>query len=168
MLNRKKKKIYHMNMDQANQTLQNVFAACEKAPNTVPFDKLLLRQKLNTRIYNVLIILTLFFLLVTFLSPLAVAPVNASFNRNRDFSKITVESDYVADNILYLSLTGEDILLDQAFQITMEGIRELPLSYDEKCSTICFPYHLDQEVNIFIPSANGQPLHLLITPQEEE
>lgn len=165
---KKKKNKYYMNMDQANQALQNVFAACEKAPNTIPFDKLVLRQKLNTRIYDRLINLTVIFLLITFLSPLAVAPMNAMFNRNRHFSKIEVESDYVADGILYLSLTGEDILFDQAYQLTRDGVTELPLSYDEKCYTISFPYHSDQEVNIYIPSASGQPLHLLISPQEEE
>ncbi|HKM35709.1 MAG TPA: hypothetical protein VJY54_13355 [Lachnospiraceae bacterium] len=167
MLRKNKKKFYYMNMDQANETLQNVFAACEKAPNTVPFDKLVLRQKLNTRIYDRLIILTAFLLLISFSSPLAVTPVNAAFNRNRDLSKITVDSDYEADGILYLNLIGDSILYDQAYQITADGIKEFPVSYDEKCSTICFPYHPDKEVNIYIPSSYEQSFHLLVTPMDE-
>ena len=43
------KKTYQMNIDKANDTLQNVFAACNKAPNTIPFDKLVLQQAAHTR-----------------------------------------------------------------------------------------------------------------------
>ncbi len=168
MLEKNKKKHYHMNMDQANETLQNVFAACEKAPNTIPFNKLVLRQKLNTRIYDRLIILTSCLLLIAFLSPLAVTPVNTFLNRNRDFSKITVESDYESGGLLYLTLTGDNILFDQAYQITADGTKELPISYDEKCSIICFPYHSDMEVNIYIPAENGNSLQLLVSPMEED
>ena len=41
----RKKKTYQMDIKSADTTLQNIFAACNETPNTVPFDKLLLRQK---------------------------------------------------------------------------------------------------------------------------
>ena len=56
---------YEMNKETANAALQNVFAACDKAPNTIPFDKLLLREKLNTHIYDRLVVLVLLLLLFT-------------------------------------------------------------------------------------------------------
>ena len=37
-----------MDIKQAGETLQNIFAACEQEPNKVPFDKIVLRQKANT------------------------------------------------------------------------------------------------------------------------
>ena len=53
----RKKKNYEMNIDTANAILQNVFAAEAKAPNTIPFDKLVLREKANTRFYDRALIL---------------------------------------------------------------------------------------------------------------
>ena len=52
-----KKNKYEMNIDTANEILQNVFAAESKTPNTVPFDKLVLRQKANTRFYNRILVI---------------------------------------------------------------------------------------------------------------
>ncbi len=160
------KKNFSINQKAASQALQNVLAACDKTPATIPFDKLLLRSKLNTRIYNRLITITVVLLIITFLSPLAVAPMNAFFNKNRDFSKVVVESDYVSNDILYLTLIGNDIMYDRAYQIMEDGTKEDPVSFQIKSQQICFIYHSDQEVNIFIPYGNDQTLHLLVSPEE--
>ena len=74
-----RQKKYHMNIEQADATLQKVFAACKQSPNTTSFDKLLLRRQLNTRFLDNLLILTAIILLLTFLSPLIFASVNAVF-----------------------------------------------------------------------------------------
>lgn len=66
-------------MEQADATLQKVFAACKQSPNTTSFDKLLLRRQLNTRLLDNMLILTAIILLLTFLSPLVIASVNAVF-----------------------------------------------------------------------------------------
>lgn len=42
-----------MNIDSANAALQNIFAACDQKPNTMPFDTILLRQQANTRSYAI-------------------------------------------------------------------------------------------------------------------
>ncbi len=72
----KKRNVYEIDMIQANNTLQNVFAACNQAPNTIPFDKLVLRNQLDTKIYNRLLIITSIALLFTFLSPLFIVPAS--------------------------------------------------------------------------------------------
>lgn len=74
-----RKKKYQMNIEQADATLQKVFATCKQSPNTTSFDKLLLRRQLNTRKLDNLLILTAIILLLTFLSPLFIASVNAVF-----------------------------------------------------------------------------------------
>lgn len=74
-----KRKKYHMNKEQADATLQKVFAACEQSPNTTSFDKLLLHRQLNTRLLDNMLILTAIILLLTFLSPLVIASVNEVF-----------------------------------------------------------------------------------------
>lgn len=84
-----RKNKYEMNMDTANTILQNVFASESKIPNTVPFDKLVLRQKANTRFYDRILIILFLVLLLTFLSPLAFTPLTG--NPNIDFLSNLVE-----------------------------------------------------------------------------
>ncbi|WP_075721600.1 hypothetical protein [Roseburia sp. 499] len=159
-----KNKKYHLNSKQANDTLQNVFAACHHTPNTVPFDKILLRQKKNTRTYDVLLFLTALLLLVTFLSPLAVAPTEYLLQRDTTHEKIVLVSDNLTDDVLCLTLSGDGILFGRAYQETDTGIKEPALSYDSKAGTICFTYH-KTETNIYIPIENAPTFHLLLSPK---
>lgn len=158
----KKKKKYQMNIQQADTALQNIFAACEQKPNTVPFDKLLLRQKLNTRIYDRLLILTGLLLLCTFLSPLAVAPVSSLFS-GKPVAKVELVSDTMTDGVLCLAFSGEGVLYEQAYQELPDGTKEAPLYYDEKTFTIYFTYH-ELETNIYIPVENQAVFHILVSP----
>ena len=103
-----------MNKETANAALQNVFAACDKAPNTIPFDKLLLREKLNTHIYDRLVVLVLLLLLFTFLSPLAIVPVSESLERVFAPEKVQMTDNYVEDGFLYIQLKGDNILYEDA------------------------------------------------------
>ena len=163
----KKRKKYQMNLKMANETLQKVFAACEQPPNTIPFDKLVLRRKLNTRTYDFLLVLTGLLLLLTFLAPLAVSPVSQLLNsktRVEHESGVYLISDSVSDHILCLTLSGEGIKYQEAFQETSSGITESPLSYDSQSGTLYFTYY-ETETNIYIPVENAPTLHLLLSPE---
>lgn len=152
-----------MNPTQANEVLQNVFAANKQPPNTIPFDKLLLRQKLNTRKYDYPLCLTALLLLLTFLSPLAVAPVSSIFNDTRP-AKVTLLSDTLQDGVLCLTLSGDGILYEEAYQETADGITEPPLSYDDESGKLYFTYY-GTETNIYIPLENAPVFHLLLSPR---
>lgn len=149
-------------MEQANATLQNVFAACNQTPNTIPFDKLVLRGKLNTRVYNRMIILTALVLLITFLAPLAVAPVSSLFRKQPE--KVELLSDSLENGVICLTLSGDGIRYAEAYQETADGIIEAPLSYDRDAGTIYFTYY-ETETNIYIPVENAPTFHLLLSPK---
>ncbi|MCH5276083.1 MAG: hypothetical protein J1E65_09590 [Lachnospiraceae bacterium] len=89
-----KRKKYHMNVEQADATLQKVFAACEQSPNSTSFDKLLLRRQLNTRILDNMLLLTTIILVLTFLSPLVIASVNELFPEEIIYRE-TVTNTYI-------------------------------------------------------------------------
>lgn len=161
----RKKKQYEMDMGMANETLQNVLAACNQAPNTIPFDKLVLRQKLNTATYTRLIWITALVLVLTFLSPLAVVPVADLVGRLSAPVPVSLASDHVEDNILYLEFDGDNILFNESYILNADGSREAPLSYDAGKGIICFTYYDDRETNIYIPVKDAQTIHLLLTPQ---
>ena len=64
------KKTYQMNLSDADATLQNVFAACNQAPNTIPIDRLLIRQASKTKTFDITLKITCWLLVLTLLSPL--------------------------------------------------------------------------------------------------
>ena len=104
------KKKHHMDLKQADATLQNVFKACHIPPNTTSFDRLALRRRLNTRIYNRLLIITALLLLFTFILPLAVSPAAPFFKRG-GASEVVLVSDTLSGDVLKLTLSGSGILL---------------------------------------------------------
>lgn len=160
-----RKNTYHIDLDKANTTLQNVFAACDQTPNTIPFDKLLLRQKVNTRVYNRLLIITATILLFTFLSPFIIVPVSTALERITAPEPVTLLNDYLENDILYLKLSGDGILYEEAYLETVDGHRESVISYDIEEQIIALPYIEGKEANIYIPVENGTPFHLLLSPQ---
>lgn len=157
---------YQMNPTQADAALQNIFAACEQSPNTVSLGTLALRQKANTRIYDRLLLLTAILLLMTFLSPLIVSPAASLFcgNNTTTASKVTLVADTLNDGVLCLTLSGDGILYEEAYQETADGIVEAPLSYDESAGTVSFTYYAT-DTNIYIPIENAPVFHLLLSPR---
>lgn len=160
-----KNKTYQMDMNTANATLQNVFAACNQAPNTIPFDKLVLRQKSDTKIYNRLLFVTAVVLTFTFLLPVFIVPASTLITGTASRRPVALIDDYIEDNILILTFTGDAIQYEDAYFEFPDGHIEYALSYDASKQTICFRYYDDAEINIYIPIKNDQTLHLLITPQ---
>ena len=154
-----------MNTDLANSTLQNVLAACKKAPNSVSVDTLLLRQRPNTTIYNRLLIITGLLLLLTLSSPLGIIPAANALEPYFGVRPITLVEDYVSENRLYLLVSGDNILYKEAYLEKADGTILPVESYDASEGMLCFPYISDMESNIYIPVKDGTPLHLLLTPQ---
>ena len=76
-----KKNRYELDMTTANNALQNILSSCNQPVNTIPFDKLVLRKKVNAASYNRLIVATTLIFVLTFLSPLAIVPLSANLTR---------------------------------------------------------------------------------------
>ena len=158
-----KKNRYELDMTTANNALQNILSTCNQPVNTIPFDKLVLRQKVNAASYNRLIIATALIFVLTFLSPLAIIPLSELNERLFSPTPAVLTLDYVENNILSLKFTGENILYEEAFMETLSGEIIAPLSVDSSKGVINFPF-LSEEANIYVPVKNGEPLHLLFTP----
>ncbi len=158
-----KKNRYELDMTTANNALQNILTTCNQPVNTIPFDKLVLRKKINAASYNRLIIATALIFVLTFLSPLAIIPLSELNERLFSPTPAVLTLDYVENNILSLKFTGENILYEEAFMETLSGEIIAPLSIDSSKGVINFPF-LSEEANIYVPVKNGEPLHLLFTP----
>ncbi len=157
------RKRHQMDLKQADATLQNVFKACHIPPNTVAFDRLAFRRKLNTRIYNRLLAITALLLLFTFVLPLVVSPA-ASFLKGGEASEVMLISDTLSGDVLKLTLSGSGICYSEAYQETASGIIEPALSYNERTGVISFSYY-GTETNIYIPLENAPDFHLWLSPR---
>ncbi|MGN0402008.1 MAG: hypothetical protein ACI4HQ_07070 [Acetatifactor sp.] len=161
-----KHKNYKMNTAQANQALQSIFAACENKPNTIPFDKLLLRQKISTKKYDRLLMITYIILFLSFLSPLVIVPfANQTLEWNMQ-EPVSMVDNYLEDGFLYLKIKGDNILYAEAYLEKLDGTVIPVFSYDEKNKLLCFPYSDDSESNIYIPVKDSKPFHLLLIPRK--
>ena len=158
-----KKNRYELDMTTANNALQNILSSCNQPVNTIPFDKLVLRKKVNAASYNRLIAATALIFVLTFLSPLAIVPLSELTAKMLVSTPPELTLDYVENNILSLQFTGDNILYTEAFMETMSGEVIEPLSVDASQGVISFPF-LSEEANIYVPVKNGETIHLLFTP----
>lgn len=159
-----KKKKYEVNIDTANTILQNVLAAESKAPNTIPFDTLVLREDADTRFYDRILPLIAAILLLTFLSPLLVVPLAERLSADSPETTAII-SDYIQDERLYIQIEGFHIFFEDAWLETADGEIYSIISFDENKGLLCFPYIPGCESNIYIPVEDNLPLHLRLTPQ---
>lgn len=155
-------KKYKMNLETADAALQNVLAACDQPPKTVPSGKLILRQKLKARLYDRMLIRTAVLLIPAFLLLLGIVPMTKLLDRQSTSEPVALVNDYVEDGSLYLELSGDNILYEEAW-MTAVGGEKIPGNYDESTGLISFPFPDNGEYNIYIPVKNDDPFHLLLS-----
>ena len=158
-----KRNKYQLDMNTANNALQNILSTCNQPVNTIPFDKLVLRKKINAASYNRLIAATAVIFVLTFLSPLIIVPLSELNEKLFAPAPAELTLDYVENNVLSLRFTGDNILYSESFMETLSGDIIKPLSVDPATGTVNFPF-LSEEANIYIPVKNSETIHLLFTP----
>jgi len=155
----KKKKEFHMDVKAADQTLQNVFEACNKGPNTVPFDKILLRCRYNGSSFDICIICSIILLAITLLVPLKLLP---AFNYNSNRLTLVTHEQY--SDYLLVTVSQQDISLEDCYFSDFDGNVVYAVGYNPLGRTVKFPFP-DKEVNLTITTDSGTELHLLFTPE---
>ena len=161
----RKQKNYKLDVKTADDVLQNVFAACDVSPNTIPLDKILKRTKLNLVSDNLLIILAGLLLALTLLIPTTFPHEDYLISVSHDSDRpLTVTSLDIKDSEFSLSFDGNLLDASECF-MTDEKDRVIgPSEYIEEENTILFPFDEMMEYNIFIYDVNGRSIHLLLTP----
>lgn len=171
-----KKNKYRMDPRTANATLQNVFASCNRQPNTISFDMLSLRLQNNSAPYTVGMILSgiVFFLILIFpivaLLLFRLTAGDTVFRSSMPVSGISLVSHHLDnDGIFYLEIDpGNDELDASCCVMYTASEREIsPLNFSsslfQKNVVISFPYP-EEEANILITGKKGGTLQLLLVP----
>ncbi|MBE5857726.1 MAG: hypothetical protein E7296_09225 [Lachnospiraceae bacterium] len=154
----KKKNEFKMDVKAADRILQNVFEDAGEKPNTVPFDKILLRCKYNGMAYDICIMITVILLAMTLMLPIKFYP---GFGKQNPEFKVEFHEQY-GDELL-ISLSRGDIDLSKSYFVDVDGNKTYANYFNSLGFCIAFPMP-DEEVNIIITEESGKELHLLFTP----
>lgn len=159
-------KKYSMDLHAADNTLQNVFAACNQKPNKVPFDKIVSRSRQNLFSDNLFILLSIVLLLVTFFLPLCFPYgdflMSASPSVNRSLS---VEKHSLTTKDFTISFSGSVVDAGATYMEDEAGNKYLPLQYTRSNNTLIFPFY-GGECNLYVYDIDGKCLHLLLCPRK--
>ena len=159
-----KKKSIQLDIELADATLQSIFEACDLSPNSIPFDKIVLRQKVETIYFNTCILFCIPFLLVTLLAPIPFLLINHHNQKQAASNSIRIEKDYLDEDIIYFKLS---VAVDPnaCHLILSDGSFIEPMSYDNLTKTIAFPYP-DTEASIYMETPNDVSAVVLVTPYQ--
>lgn len=158
-------KKYALDIASADTALQNIFAAVGQTPNSVPFNKLVLRQKAVLKPYNIMLTICIILLVITAFCPLY-------FYLNRPTAvmpgSVTLGSHSATEEEICLEILPSYMMVDVASSklVTVSGKTYAPLRYDYSTHTITFPYP-GEECNIYVYCDNDCTLQLLFTPTQQ-
>lgn len=164
--NKYSKNKYSMDMETANETLQKVFAACDTPPNTIPFDKIILRQKAHTKIFFIGKWICLLCLLLILLAPLVFFNSSSGFSHTaNEMTNMKILKHYIKDDKFIIYVSGSDLHLNYSYASTSDGNIFLPDYYNNETGELIFSYPY-KPLNIFISCNEDEFLHIILTPKK--
>lgn len=151
----RKNKIYSINKKAANETLQNVFAACEQTPNTQSLDALLFKNIANTTLVKFGKWMSVALLVLILLCPLVFYMAGRQTQVRPHKADIAVTSHYMDEEngLFVMELAGSNIDYDGIYAKTMDGSVIRPMETDVN-GTVKFHF-TSGTLNIFIPDTEG-------------
>ena len=159
---------YDMDLETANQTLQNVFAACNQKPNTIPFEKIVLRKKAKTAAVVACKYISLLFLILVLLSPFCFYNNDFRVYDNSGISKpIIVEAHYYENDCFTIKFRGDNINYDEISVVDESDTVSAPDEIIKPESTIRI-YQPHGTLNIYVPDYNGNTLHAVLSIDEDD
>ncbi|GEM_PF-1762798 len=158
IFNKKNNFEHNLDMAQAEEMLQNVFAAAGESPNTIMLDKLMLRKKVQTRSIMTAGAIGIIAMLLVLFSPLVFLV---------SYSRITVpeiEENYMIGDTLYVIISPDSIGTDyySSYAKDDSGNTVAPSEIDEETRTLAFPARTGS-LNIYIMNYSGKITHAIYT-----
>ncbi len=162
----KKAPKFQLDADKADSALQSILTTCNQTPSSLPINQIILRQKMNTRPYNRLLIVAFLLFLLQFCVPFIIVPAAKYTSQYFTVSPVIMTGYEQEGDYLYLTFQGDYIQFSEAYMETADEIRYPATSFDKKSKTICFPFLQGEEINFYIPVMNGKTVQLLLFYKE--
>lgn len=157
-----RQKTYSINKKEANEMLQNIFEACDTAPNTVSFDTLLLRTKANTTLVTTCKWIATIFLVLVIFSPLAFHTHENVTLTNSEHTEISVTSHHLYKDHFEMTLSGSDIDYGAIYCKKLDGTVVIPTISSEAEQIVEIPFD-GESLNIYIPCTDGRVIQALLS-----
>lgn len=159
-----KKEKSGMDLQTADEILQNVFKACNAEPNKVSIEKIEEKTKIDYKTDNILIIIVSVLLFVSIMLPLFFKSAQFFVSVDSGSSRsLSITGHDMTTESLKITFDGPSVDIASTYIELESGEKLVPVNYDRSDNTVTFP-SLDQEANIYIYDVNGKCLHLLISP----
>jgi len=146
-----------MSKKTANETLKNVFEACNRTPNSVSLETLILKNFIKHTFAKVCTAVSYLILILIILSPLAFIQTDFIVNNNLSASIAIVDHELYKDKFIMI-VSGDDILEDKIYA----KLEDTTLIYPEEVIAnengsikIVFPYK-NEALSIYIPTVSGE------------
>ena len=153
-------------MQEADETLQSIFDACDVSHNTIPFDKVILKSKVETKIIHGFIHLAVFFLFLAIICPLFFKQdSNFKIMNSTPGQPVVIIDHQLYENSFAMSLTGNGIKYDEVNGIKENGAIVFPKTIDEAKGIVVIPYDGDA-LSINIPTIDGYVLHAILNERK--
>ena len=151
----RRNKTYSINKKAANEALQNVFAACEQAPNTQSLDALLFKNIANTTLVKLGKWLSVALFVLILLCPVVFHTVGKQKKEVSGRTDITVKEHYIDENNQWfvMTLSGDNINYEGIYAKKEDGSVIYPASTDPD-GTVRFHFE-SGTLNIYIPDTEG-------------
>ena len=158
---------YKMDAQKADEILQNVLKAGNKAPSSVPVHQIEAKKKLTKAPYVYGILVSAIALVLVLLAPLAFARpfLPMSVTTSAQAAGFYLEGSYAIDGMITLHVSQKDLDLAHSYLQTNSGEMMEPVAYNAQTGEITFPFP-SEESNIYVVTRQGAVLHLLLTPGE--
>ncbi|MCR5106839.1 MAG: hypothetical protein K6B28_01610 [Lachnospiraceae bacterium] len=153
---------YNIDVNAANDTLQNVFKSLDKKPNTIPFDKLLFINSVNKTYTRACSFISVLLLLLILLSPLPFRSKEFTVSSTGVKQYIVILDHNLSEGFFTLKLSGDGINYNDIYARLDDGSFLFPSTIDEEEGIVVFPYE-SGSLNIFIPDVNGKVLHAVLS-----
>ena len=156
-------KTYSMNRKKANETLQNVFEACETTPNSVSFTTLVIRTRANTTLVSTCKWISVVALILVILSPLAFhSHGKLEVTDAKAITQVSVVSHRLYSDHFEMKLSGSEIDYGGIYCKKLDGTIVIPTVSDAEEGIVEIPFDGDS-INIYIPYGDGGILQALLS-----
>jgi len=160
-----KNKKYNINTKAANETLQNVFAACEIEPNETPLEVIRAINIASAAVVKIGFYISIALLVVVLMMPFAFK--DSAKNKRNDTtgtSVVKVTGHYLdTDNGCFvMTLSGDGILYDKIYAKRDDGSIVIPSKIDEDNNMIFIPF-TEGNINIYIPKEDGSVMQAVLS-----
>ncbi len=155
---------YTMDMTTANNILQNVFIAGEQAPNTTPFDKIVLRSKAQTTMVTACMWIGIVMLLLTLLSPLAFSSRDFKVEQPRSTRSLQIVSHKLYTSEFVMMIEGDKLDYQNIYALKNDGEVVFPskIQFVNGDTEVTIPYDGEQ-LNLYIPDLDGNILQAILS-----